>query len=220
MAVTLNPIVSSQPGNPSIGSTYSWIGVENNQNRPLYAQATYLTNANDIQLSVGSLTIDKVGVYGVATLGVSAANALPVRITSTAPLSGAVGITHTVAVSTASNFPVRIASTEPLSGNFGITHTVAVSAANAVPVNVSQSNLLSASLGVLGFNFVEGGAGLQSGSWSTMQVISAAKFSAIGVTSNSTVGNLANYELPQGFTLNGLITSFNVTYGAVLAYKI
>jgi hypothetical protein len=46
--MTLTPVVSSQPPNFGVGDTYSFVTIENDQNRPLYAKATYLTNMDEI----------------------------------------------------------------------------------------------------------------------------------------------------------------------------
>ena len=50
---TLNPILTATPGNPltynvGMAETFSWIPVENDADRPIYARASYLVNASDI----------------------------------------------------------------------------------------------------------------------------------------------------------------------------
>ena len=67
--ITLTPVISTTPGNPltynpSIADTFSWIPIENNANRPLYARAGYITNLSDItvSLSAGSLSIGAVEI--------------------------------------------------------------------------------------------------------------------------------------------------------------
>ena len=50
---TLNPILTATPGNPltynvGMAETFSWIPVENDADRPIYARASYLVNAADI----------------------------------------------------------------------------------------------------------------------------------------------------------------------------
>ena len=47
---TLNPILTATPGNPltynvGMAETFSWIPVENDADRPIYARATYTINA-------------------------------------------------------------------------------------------------------------------------------------------------------------------------------
>jgi hypothetical protein len=42
--MSLSPQVSNSNYNPNIASNASWISVQNNQNRPLFAQATYDVN--------------------------------------------------------------------------------------------------------------------------------------------------------------------------------
>jgi hypothetical protein len=47
MPVTLIPVVSSNPVNANVGWNNSWIAVNNDQNRALFAQATYVVNNNE-----------------------------------------------------------------------------------------------------------------------------------------------------------------------------
>lgn len=71
---SLTPIVSANPPlNPSIGWNNSWITINNDQNRALYAQATYLTNPGDIQLilSAGNVDIGHVKIEGGNTTNVA-----------------------------------------------------------------------------------------------------------------------------------------------------
>ena len=158
MSFTLNPILSNQPGNPNVGWTYSWVGVENDTNRPLFAQAVYLVNATDIPSGGGG--------------------------------SG--------------------------SGSTVVTNTVGVSG-DVTLINPSSA-LNYSSLGLAGFVFTDGTAQVD-GNFSTLQIISATKFAGI-TANNSNFGNLSNYELPQGFVMNGHITNYKLAYGAVLAYKL
>ena len=73
-------------------------------------------------------------------------------------------------------------------------------------------------LGQSGFDVIEAGA-VRTGNWTTLTVVSsAAKFKTLLAT-NSTVGNLTAYEIPITFTMSGPFTSFELAYGAVIAYK-
>ena len=55
---SLTPIVSSQPGNFGMGETFSWVTIENNANRPLFAKAVFLANAGSISNTNGFDVID------------------------------------------------------------------------------------------------------------------------------------------------------------------
>jgi hypothetical protein len=60
---TLNPILTATPGNPltynvGMAETFSWVPVENDAERPIYARATYLVNASDISGGGGGGTTD------------------------------------------------------------------------------------------------------------------------------------------------------------------
>jgi hypothetical protein len=51
----LTPNVSDAGHNPNVAFNNSWIVVGNDQNRPLFAQATYITNIQDINYQIGLL---------------------------------------------------------------------------------------------------------------------------------------------------------------------
>jgi hypothetical protein len=78
--------------------------------------------------------------------------------------------------------------------------------------------LLSAQLGQQGFDFIVGGE-TATGTFTTVQIASAAKISAISANS-STIGQLTAFELPANFSFNGPITSITLAYGAAFVYKL
>jgi len=91
--------------------------------------------------------------------------------------------------------------------------------ASELSVNMADvENLLKAQLGQSGFVAIVGGE-TASGTFTTVQVASACKISAITAT-NSTVNALTTIELPAGFTFNGPITSITLSYGAAIVYKL
>ena len=53
---TLTNIISANPLNSSVGYNNSWIEVENDADRPLYAQAVFATNMNTTLTNVVSNT--------------------------------------------------------------------------------------------------------------------------------------------------------------------
>jgi hypothetical protein len=50
--MNLTPKVSEVPYNPNVALNNSWITIENDQNRALFAQATYITNVQDLRNDV------------------------------------------------------------------------------------------------------------------------------------------------------------------------
>lgn len=59
---TLTPIITGTPGQPlsynvGMAETFSWIPVENDANRPLFARAGYITNLSDLSISVSASNI-------------------------------------------------------------------------------------------------------------------------------------------------------------------
>jgi hypothetical protein len=81
------------------------------------------------------------------------------------------------------------------------------------------SSRLDDQLGQSGFDFIVGGQTASSGPYTTVQVISTCRIAGLTAT-NSTVGTLTAFELPQTFTFNGPITRLTLNYGAVIMYKL
>ena len=106
---TTTGIVSATPTHPSIGWNNSWVVVENNANRELYAQAMYVTNLDDIQisLSAGDIKVDAASavlitnpVTAVEVLNpltsVSISNEVEIYTSQTLSVSGSVTILNPV----------------------------------------------------------------------------------------------------------------------------
>ena len=92
--------------------------------------------------------------------------------------------------------------------------------ANDLNINLEDvEDLLKSQLGQSGFDFIVGGQTANSGPYTTVQIASAAKISAIAAT-NTTVGSLTAFELPISFSFNGPITSVTLQYGAAFVYKL
>jgi hypothetical protein len=133
MSVTLTPNISAAPFNSNVAFNNSWITVDNNQNRSLFAQTVYALapDTNDLL----TLLLNEI-------------------------------------------------RQEP------------------------NKN---------GFDFVDD-TNQYSGNYECLKVIADCKFA--GLTGDQiNVGNLSAYELPQGFEITGEIYSFQLQYGAVIAYK-
>jgi hypothetical protein len=134
MALTLTPTISPAPYSPNVSWNNSWITVENDQNRPLFAQATYVTNNNQ-------------------------------------------------------------------------TNELLTALINEIRQRPDDN----------GFDFIDDSE-VHIGNYQTLKVVADCKIAQL-TADNSTIGNLSAYELPQDFELDGQIISFQLEYGAVLAYK-
>ncbi len=67
MILTLSPVLTGVPGEPptfnvGMAETFSWIPIENNANRPLFARASYITNLKDLSISLSASDINIGGV--------------------------------------------------------------------------------------------------------------------------------------------------------------
>ena len=66
-APTLVPILTGTPGNPpsynvGMAETFSWIPVDNDRDRPIFARAGYITNLKDISISLSASNVNIGGV--------------------------------------------------------------------------------------------------------------------------------------------------------------
>jgi hypothetical protein len=96
--------------------------------------------------------------------------------------------------------------------------SVSLSAGN-LNINLEDvEDLLKSQLGQSGFVFLTPGV-TATGNFTTVQVVSTCKIATIAAT-NSTVGSLTAFELPQTFSFNGPITSITLQYGAAIVYKL
>ena len=163
MAVTLNPIITGTPGYPpsynvGMAETFSWIPIENDANRPLFARAGYITNLKDLSISLSASDINIGGVelvdgddhavrVKIAQLGTGKGNALQIvemnpltsiTILGTTAVSGSVTILNTVS---------SVSVTNQLTG-VSVTNDVQVHASSTLPISgsVTVSNILSATL--------------------------------------------------------------------------
>jgi len=82
---------------------------------------------------------------------------------------------------------------------------------------VNPEDVTYALLAQDGFIVADNTSGQVNGSFSTIQVISACKFTGLSATSSIT-NKITAYELPQNFSITGPITNFTLSYGAVIAY--
>ena len=159
MSITLNPILTTTPGNPptySVGmaETFSWIPIEGEAlGRPLYARANYITNFSDLQVSlcasevnIGSVhisdessgvTVDVVAIPGYG-------NGLQVLTQDLESTIDDITIGdkqgHFANVDpTLSALDVRVANATPLSAV--ITNTVAINTNQTLPISGSVTVL-------------------------------------------------------------------------------
>ena len=58
MPYTFTNLVSSSPINSNVGYNNSWIDVDNNADRPLCAQAMYITNLDEMVISLSTADVD------------------------------------------------------------------------------------------------------------------------------------------------------------------
>ena len=58
MSYTFTNLVSSSPINGNVGYNNSWIDVDNNADRPLCAQAMYITNLDEMVVSLNTANVD------------------------------------------------------------------------------------------------------------------------------------------------------------------
>lgn len=87
MSYTLSNIVSSAPGNSSVGYNSSWLKVDNNAGRDLFAQASYITNFDDLSINLSTPDIN------IGNIRISdSSSGMLADVVSVAPGSGALRV--------------------------------------------------------------------------------------------------------------------------------
>lgn len=178
--------------NVGMADTFSWVPIEG-AGRPLFARATYLANASDISvsLSAGDLNVNLNDVENLVRESNTLLNAL-----------------------TAKNVDIDLNLSAIDVNTDEVESLIRESNTKLNTIN----SLLSSQLGQSGFVAIEGGE-TATGTFTTIQVVSACKISSLGAN-NSTIGPLTALELPTGLTFNGPITNIVLSYGAIIAYKL
>jgi hypothetical protein len=167
---------------------------------PKYAVLTHLVNASDISvsLSAGDINVNLSDVENLIIRNNTLVNSISAQVsTMDARVFNINSHVNTIDTRT-SAITALLTSTNTL-------------------VN-SVSALLGNQLGINGFRFCQPSDGAVINNFNALQVVSACKFSQIGAT-NSNVTGFTTYELPQNFSFTAPITSFTLSYGAVIAYK-
>jgi hypothetical protein len=210
----LTPILSTTPGvytyNPDIADTFSWVPVNGvGVNRPLYARAVYVTNPEDITLSVDSLSANvnlgdvdyALGVVGdnVVTLGQLITSANVSNTNNINTLSGYVLTNNAIVLGIASNM---------------LADYIATSATNA---SVYSSVYNTSGNWNRAYNFITGVSSI-SGNWSAaysnLVANSAAYLSAVDLSFLSVSGNW-NGAYASTAALSLSTSSWNNAYTSV-----
>lgn len=169
---TLTPIITGTPGEPpsynvGMAETFSWIPIENDANRPLFARAGYITNLSDlsISLSASDINIGSVELADgvnpsiratIVALGGSEGSALKVLtqdlessiddVTIGDKTGSFAAVNKTLSAlrvfEVAPVTAVRVLNTVPISGSVSITNpTTAINISNVVAVSGSVTVL-------------------------------------------------------------------------------
>jgi len=213
MAKPFTPLLTATPTAPptynvGMAETFSWVPVQG-ADRDLYARSVYLVNPEEILSS--TLTVG-VGVDSInATLSSFKQQELVNNNLQLQQLTAFKEQENT----NGTNLYNKLTS---FSSHVSSDSTAVINQLLALTQKVDYLvNKGDQQLGQNGFDFIEAGS-VAFGNWTTITVVSAAKFISIGAP-NTNIGNLPNYILPITFTFSGPITSIDLQFGAVIAYK-
>ena len=209
---SLSPILTATPGslptyNTGMAETFSWIPVEGAE-RPLYAKATYLTNASDISITTGDLSLDMTPTNNRIDTTNTRLNTTNTKLDSltaiqTTKQDQIITLLHSV---TGMAIQVDL-NPDDLKINVDQVETLLQQLTAQLETQNSQK----------GIDVLISGT-TYTGNWSKVTVLSAAKFQTFGAK-NSDVSNLLLIELPANSTFSAPITSIRLSYGMVVASK-
>ena len=209
---SLSPILTATPGslptyNTGMAETFSWVPVEGAE-RPLYAKATYLTNASDISITTGDLSLDMTPTNNRIDTTNTRLNTTNTKLDSltaiqTTKQDQIITLLHSV---TGMAIQVDL-NTDDLKINVDQVETLLQQLTAQLETQNSQK----------GIDVLVSGT-TYTGNWSKVTVLSTAKFQTFGAK-NSDTSNLLLIELPANSTFSAPITSIRLSYGMVVASK-
>jgi hypothetical protein len=213
MAKPFTPLLTATPTAPptynvGMAETFSWVPVQG-ADRDLYARSVYLVNPEEIITSTSNIGAEISALN--TTLGDFKTQEFANNNLQFQQLTAFKEQENT----NDTNLYNKLTSFSSHVSSDSITVVSQLSAlTQKVDYLVSKADQ---QLGQNGFDFIEAGS-VAFGNWTTITVVSAAKFISIGAP-NTNIGNLPNYILPITFTFSGPITSIDLQFGAVIAYK-
>jgi hypothetical protein len=209
---SLSPILTATPGelptySVGMAETFSWVPIEG-ANRPLYAQATYLTNASDISITTGALSLDMTPTNNKIDTTNTRLNTTNTKLDSLTAIQTnkqdqIITLLHSV---TGMAIQVDL-NTDDLKINVDQVETLL----QQLTAQLQSQN------GQNGVDVLIPGS-TYTGNWSSVTILSATKFQTFEAKTSSTT-NLLLCELPVNCTFTAPITSIRLTYGVVLASK-
>lgn len=198
-ALTASPF-NSPTFNSGTAEAFSWVEISG-AGRPLYAKATYLTNASDISINANSINLSVEGLEEIT----NKINDEVKNISKTQEakyeqiitlLTAITGISIQVDLST-DQIQLKVDGVENLLDRINKQLT-----AQNQPKN---------------FVFVEAEDGVVNGNFNCLKIVEPCRFNTIKANNSTTTG-MTKYEFSSGFILDGDFTSFSLKSGAVLAY--
>jgi len=235
---TLTPILTTTPSTPptwnvGMAETFSWVPVEG-AHRPLWARASYIVNPEaftGFTVTLKELEEDTTEIHDALTAccvqsaldsqHLLSANNL-IHSTLSAFSDHVRDSQQTIIQSlTALNDDGDLLFDElsAFSGHVRDSQQTIIDQLSSLNDKVDfLINASKAQLGQNGFDFIEADGTVAVGSWTTVTVVSTARFNNIGAA-NTTFGSMVNYLFPMTFTFSGPISSIDLAQGSIIAYK-
>lgn len=208
----MTPLLTATPGNSptyntGMAETFSWVPVEG-AGRPLYAKATYLTNASDISITTGALSLDMTPTNNKIDTTNTRINTTNTKLDSltaiqTIKQNEIITLLHSV---TGMSIQIDL-NTQDLNINVDQVETLLQKLSAQLEVQNGQ----------LGMDVIIPGT-TYTGYWTKITVISACRFQTVGAK-NSNTTSLTAFDLPAYFSFSAPITSIRLTYGSLIASK-
>ena len=116
--MTLTPNLTAGIPNPNVGYNNAWIPVTNDQNRSLFAEAVFLTNATDFSSPISSGINSQLGQSGFVFLTggqtATGTNFSTVQIVSAAKISSITATNSTIGSLTQIELPTGLSFNGPI----------------------------------------------------------------------------------------------------------
>jgi hypothetical protein len=208
----MTPLLTATPGtsptyNTGMAETFSWVPVEG-AGRPLYAKATYLTNASDISITTGALSLDMTPTNNKIDTTNTKLNTVNTKLDSLTAIQTSKQNEIITLLNSVTGMAIQVdLNTNDLNLNVDQVETLMQRLTAQMEIQNGQ----------IGVDVLVPGT-THTGKWTKITVISAAKFQTFEAQ-NSNTSNITSFELPYYFSFSAPITSLRLAYGAVIASR-
>jgi hypothetical protein len=204
---SLTPVIASNPINPNVGWNNSWIAVNNDQNRALFAQTGYIVNLQETNKALNSLIVNEPNSNGFIVIDDKIkhdGNFQSIKVLSACKISGLTAINTTTGRLPVYELPVGFEfKTEIRNITLCYGAVIAYNSADSYPSTIQQTYpnaLLSETFGSKTINFIQSEFG-----YTPDNIVVAESICSDDVDAPKFIGNIGQFPVSMSSYLGAFM---------------